>query len=443
MIYNFQNTLSQDHQEINGGSMQKNAYKVKLIATKRGERLPVLFKRDGTLHYYATLYSTIKLRTKNRASHTMEISLRAIAILYYFLDNEGIDLERQLSTGEFLSRPTLESLNRVSRLTMQNITELSTPQKIHQREKVIHFEQFRRKVVPLSSSAEVSKKTAALRQIYIKDYLLWMLEWFAHHNGTGVESFEWARDMTQRVLTSISVIGSRRSVDVSQGMSQESQKELFQIIDPESNKNPWDHSFCRYRNNLLIQLLFHLGIRRGELLALQVRDLLFATKKIFIARRPDDLEDPRKYQPLAKTLPRSLPLEDSLAEQLYAFIHQYRRETPNAKKHPFLFVSNFGNPLSLSGLSHVFAEIKAVSPRLLSDFSAHQLRHTWNDRFSQKMKDNGVPPAKEQYYRCRLMGWVPHSKMASVYTKRYVNEEAQRVVLEMQKDTIKFRKNNE
>ena len=65
--------------------MQKNTYKIKVIMTKSGERLPILFNKDGTIHYYANLYATIKLRTRNRASHTLENSLRAVSILYHFL----------------------------------------------------------------------------------------------------------------------------------------------------------------------------------------------------------------------------------------------------------------------------------------------------------------------------------------------------------------------
>ena len=39
--------------------MQKNAYKIKIVMTKSGERLPILFDKDGTIHYYANLYATV------------------------------------------------------------------------------------------------------------------------------------------------------------------------------------------------------------------------------------------------------------------------------------------------------------------------------------------------------------------------------------------------
>ncbi|MDR2892039.1 MAG: site-specific integrase [Deltaproteobacteria bacterium] len=423
--------------------MEKSAYKIKVIVASSGERFRALVNADGTLHYYGNLYANMNLRTRNRAGHTVENALRAIVILYHFLDSANIQLEHRMLAGNFLSRPELENLNRVSRFPISDITALTAPQHSPNK-KTIQFTPFRKKVVPHNVSDEISKKTATLRQIYIKDYLLWLLEWFSHHKTSDrLKSFEWARTMTQRVLSSFSTDGAKRGVTIRQGLSQESQDELFRIIDLCSQDNPWKHHFCRTRNELLIKLLFYLGVRRGELLALQVRDVNFSENKILIARRPDNPEDSRKYQPLVKTLERSLPLEDALGERLYGYIHNCRRKTQHAKYHPFLLVSSIGDPFSISGLSHVCEEIKAVNPHLLSNFSPHLLRHTWNDRFSRIMKEEGVPPDREQYLRCILMGWIPTSEMAAVYTRRYVIEEAQKISLQMQKEAINLGRKND
>ena len=334
----------------------------------------------------------------------------------------------------------MEGLNRLCRLHKTDIATLLAPER--PREKVVQFKLLLRKVSS-DNESEVTRQTASLRQIYIRDYLLWMLEWFPHSTTSVRESFEWAKDMTKRVLSSFSPAETRRGNKVRLGLSQESQRELLRLISHTALDNPWESPFCRSRNELLITVLFYLGIRRGELLALQVSDINFAKNKILISRRPDNPKDPRRYQPLVKTLPRRLPLESVLAERLYEYIHNHRSKTPYAKNHPFLFVSSTGYPLSLSAFSHVCLEIKAKSPRLLGDFSAHQLRRTWNNRFSQLAKDESIPPAREQQIRCRVMGWVPHSEMAAVYTERYVQEEAQRVSLKMQQDTVKMRKIND
>lgn len=416
-------------------------YLIRTAVEECGERLPMLLNADGTAHYYGNLYS-LSLRTKNRASHTLEIALRAIHILYQCLSNDGIHLESRLESGNFLTRTELEQLNRACRLPLKEISTLAVARDTA-KTNVVRFELYRKKSVPAGKVEEVSKKTVVLRQTYIKDHLLWLLEWFAHHNGGRSESLDWAKAMTQRVFSVISPAGARKNIEIRQGLSQESQQELLRLVAHTSPDNPWDNIFCRVRNELLINILFYLGIRRGELLALRVSDINFAKNKILIARRPDDPEDSRRYQPLVKTLSRSLPLESVLVEHLYEYIHEYRREKQNAKRHPFLFVSSTGHPLSLSGFLHVCLAIRAASPTLLSNFSAHLLRHTWNDRFSKIMKDNGVPPAREQQLRCFLMGWAPHSKMGQNYTKRYVREEAQRVSLQIQKEAVSLRRDND
>lgn len=421
--------------------MGEYQYKIKIIVTKHGERLPAMINCRGELHYHANLYVLTGLRMRNRASHTMENALRAIAIAYQFFDSEKINLEHRLTSGVFLTRPELERLNRFCRHHKTDIALLLAP-KAPPPTKIVQFKPFLRKASS-HSIREVTRQTASLRQVYIKDYLLWMLEWFSHSKAAGRKSYGWVEEMTKRVLSSFSPAETRRKVNERLGLSQESQQELLRLISPTASDNPWESPFCKSRNEVLIKVLYYLGIRRGELLALRVNDLNFTKNSITIARRPDNPEDPRPYQPLVKTLPRRLPLESTLAAYLYDYIHDHRRKTPHAKKHPYLFVSSTGRPFSLSGLSHVCSEVKAKSPRLLGDFSAHQLRHTWNNRFSQIAKDEGIPPAREQQIRCRMMGWVPDSQMAEVYTKRYVQEEAQRVSLKMQKDAANMGKAND
>ena len=52
------------------------------------------------------------------------------------------------------------------------------------------------------------------------------------------------------------------------GLTEEQQKVLLDIIEPESAINPFSSGF-QIRNQLIILLLYHLGLRAGELLALE------------------------------------------------------------------------------------------------------------------------------------------------------------------------------
>ncbi|WP_429198019.1 site-specific integrase [Luteibacter sp. W1I16] len=109
----------------------------------------------------------------------------------------------------------------------------------------------------------------------------------------------------------------------------------------------------RIRNALIIDLLFYLGIRGGELLSLCTTDIDWERCQIVIARRPDERTDPRQRQPLVKTLDRRIPLGDALIDRLHTYIVKHRNKVPGARRHVFLFVihksgATQGEPLSIS-----------------------------------------------------------------------------------------------
>jgi integrase len=66
---------------------------------------------------------------------------------------------------------------------------------------------------------------------------------------------------------------------------------------------------------------------------------------------------------------------------------------------------------------------------LTEKFSPHILRHTWNDRFSKEMERNQVPESMEVKLRNEMNGWSPNSKMAWLYTRRYIKERAKAILL--------------
>ena len=191
--------------------MSKSSYKVKILVTDDGERMPIMIN-NGELHYYANSYALTNLRMRNRASHTVENALRAIIIALQFFDNEKINLEHRLIDGSFLTRPELEGLNRFCRFPKSSIDELLA-QKEQPRAKVVQLNPILRKTYS-GNVREVARQTASLRQVYIRDYLLWLLEWFSHSKASGRESFGWARDMTKRVLSSFSPVEKRRGAIV-------------------------------------------------------------------------------------------------------------------------------------------------------------------------------------------------------------------------------------
>ncbi len=216
-----------------------------------------------------------------------------------------------------------------------------------------------------------------------------------------------------------------------EGLPKEQIKRLLEIVAPDSSENPWRNHKARVRNELIVQWLYRLGIRRGELLAVRVSDMKGVSSDVTIERRPDSADDPRIRQPLVKTKGRSLPMA-SLFQPTQKYILEIRAKIPGATKYPFLFVDvRTGRPLSHSGLTKVFEEL---STALGFNVSPHLLRHSWNDTFSAAMDRKKVAEATEKKARSYLQGWKETSNTAAVYTRRHVRETAKKIMLDMQEE---------
>ena len=102
----------------------------------------------------------------------------------------------------------------------------------------------------------------------------------------------------------------------------------------------------------------------GEFLTGECRDYLTGDDnsggvdaKLSVKRLPDDPEDPRSSQPRVKTRERILPIEPALARKVQDYMLKERRQTPDAKRSPFLILARSGSPLSIKGLNKIFEQI--------------------------------------------------------------------------------------
>jgi integrase len=89
--------------------------------------------------------------------------------------------------------------------------------------------------------------------------------------------------------------------------------------------------------------------------------------------------------------------------------------------------------MSRSTLIKVINMVAASDPRLAS-LHSHELRHTWNNRFSDYMDTQVDAPKPEEQERQRsyLQGWKPDSGTAATYTKRFTREKAIEAGLKLQ-----------
>jgi integrase len=234
----------------------------------------------------------------------------------------------------------------------------------------------------------------------------------------------------------------RGYLDHREGLDSERRKKLLQVVEPSSEDNPWMEEHSRYRNELITNWLYHLGLRRGELLGIRISDIDFRESTVVVARRADDPKDPRQNQPNAKTKARKIPLHPGLRDMTEVYIMSRRAAFPGARKHDFLFVaSESGAPMSIASLNKIFRVLSMKCPELPKVYP-HVLRHTWNDLFSEEMDKRKASEETEKKIRAYLMGWSETSETAAIYTRRHIREKANAVSLEMQKKMTGVVKDN-
>jgi integrase len=233
-------------------------------------------------------------------------------------------------------------------------------------------------------------------------------------------------------------IPSTKGTSERMGLLDEQRDLLLEVVDPKSPKNPWKDERVKARNELYVKILDATGMRMGEVLGLKIEDVDLEANVITVHRTPDDPEDRRLRKPQTKTMARPLPIKQWLADLIRDYIIKYRaRGLKGARKTAYLFVgTKMGQELSCSAAHDVFITIRETFPDCPRDLSAHLMRHTWNDRFSEqadeKIRTGEWTQEQEQKIRCELMGWVPDSKMAQRYSRRHIIRKAHEVSLQLQ-----------
>lgn len=212
-------------------------------------------------------------------------------------------------------------------------------------------------------------------------------------------------------------------------------EELYEIIEPSSPRNPFRTERGRWRNFILIILLLHQGLRRGEA-------LLLPSDVIKEGHNPDTGEirywinimspsascaDKRAEKPSIKTPAsvRQLPVAVELAELINSFTSNWRGK----QAHPFLISNAQGKPLSLRYVGMIFntisQQLTQESRQALKDnmrepkITAHDLRHTCAVVRLTHFLDSGIP-MDEAVERLRaFFGWAYASQMPRHYARAY------------------------
>lgn len=378
------------------------------IITDHSTKLPV---------YYPNLFITSQIRNKNDSVSTMVSSASCLILLLNFLGSRKIDITERIYSKDFLSISELDDLRDFSQ------------------KKTIRENKGNTKNLARKKDKFVTAKTQYLRLTVIYKYI----EWLALHLSGSQDDF-----FTDRLNHCIKAIKERRphkkgrnGIINEKSLTSEEIDILFEVIRVGSELNPF-RKLVQRRNRLIILMLYYLGVRGGELLNIRIGDINFGSNQLSIVRRADDKNDPRIIQPLVKTNERVIPLNDALAKQIHDYILYDRNKVAKEKKHDYLFVNHRGGmsegvPLNYAAYAKIIHSIKDNAPSLKT-LTGHMLRHTWNIEFSKRMDtmDNAPTVERQEQLRSYLMGWKSGSGSASVYNKRFVNEKAYEVALELQ-----------
>ncbi|MFF7394877.1 tyrosine-type recombinase/integrase [Achromobacter sp. NPDC008082] len=356
-----------------------------------------------------------------------------MALLYRELDKAGIPLLERLRRGQFL---TLPEINRLADAAQYRVADLSDePLDYPASSTVIDFKKIRmRRRAAVEEVIAVDAANQASRIRYMADYLGFLADYFGAALSAPQKN-ELAQESV-RVLKAlqgqIPKVSNRAKVGAREGLSKEDQERLLAIVHPDSLNNPWKRGFVRLRNWLIIVLLLATGMRRGELLGLQIGDLDPSLPRLSILRRADATEDPRLIQQNTKTNDREVEVRPAIMRAVWSYIRNDRNKIKAARKFPQLIVADDGQPLSPKSIDKMFAQLREACPGLPVTLTSHVMRHTWNERFSEQAELMGLTDTVEEKARNEQQGWADDSKSAATYTRRHASRKGREIALKLQ-----------
>lgn len=404
-----------------------NNIKLKGFVMESGERYCLLVNSEsGMPLYFPNLFVTTQVRNRSLSYASMEKVLVSIAVLLNYVAERKDNLESRFRTQQYLETHELDAIRDYAqkRLLSEN-----------------------RVVIKIQKSAKqyVASETTYTRVTYISLYIKWLAEYLIFDNAE--------KNTVQKINQMVKGLNARRPTKrgrnsglIDKGLDEKKIETLQEVFKPNSNANPFRNISIQVRNDLMFSIMFYLGMRRGEVLNIRIRDIDFNNNQLVVIRNADEKDDTRTNEVNAKTLDRRLLLKDTLVKDISNYIINYRKFVSKPKQPDYLFVTHKngptkGLPLSISGFKKVIASAKKVSANI-NDFSAHRLRHHWNERFSREMDGKDKPLSEEQQEAARsdLMGWTQGSGTAASYNKRFIKYKAFEASLDLQESMVRLPK---
>ncbi|MCG9650684.1 site-specific integrase [Vibrio brasiliensis] len=419
--------------------------KIKEFQMGSGESYSILLGEDGMPMPYQNLFVTINYRNNSKASSTCSRALEHLKFLEEICQFEKIDLIERCKTGNFITKKDFENIKKHSTLQVKVFRKMVVR---HKSSNVVSIKKKKvetaRANIVVNSDGDVLPDTAYNRLTVFAQFIGWLEEELSPSKDSKAE-FELKKIRGNKCDTSDEALdwGDWKSLEPVEEMR------VLDVVRPDSPENPWKSEPVRYRNQLIVNMFFAIGCRRGELLKIRVKTDNHSSdikkrsvdgRYFVMIRSQTDYSDKRKHRPEGKTKGRFVPMDKRLVEMYENYLIYHRPNATGSEYIEYLFVTHnnktkINAALSLSQVNKIFREIsKVVGFRV----HPHSARHTWNDRYSKladkRIAEGKTTEAKSEADRRKLMGWSENSKSAQRYAKRHDDKRAMGMALELQEE---------
>ena len=413
-------------------------FKVKRFSFESGERHALLTNaQTGVPLMFQNLYVTIHIRNEGDSNNTAIACLGDLRLLEEICEYLDIQLEQRFAEGKLLTKPEMET---ISYWTKKKKVALNKAQKVKDTENVVDFKPNAKRLESSRYTVVIDTELVETMTTYnrlsnIIPFIVWLANSLAPEKVK--KNIEQMEEQFKKYRP-IKETSESKDNNTFKSLTENQIIRMLDIIRPDSTDNPWKNSAIRYRNQMIINVIYDVGCRMGEVLTLKATEIEAGSNELKIRRSADDPNDNRKEQPLVKTLGRDVAVSDDVFEMVENYIIKYRSQVKGSGKNPFLILSHqrgakTSKALSISGLHKVF---KTLSEAVGFNVTPHPLRHTWNDEFSDEIEaaiDAGeITEDEAEETRSYLMGWKENSGTAKTYTKRYQQKKSLRFALELQ-----------
>ncbi|EGB9071798.1 site-specific integrase, partial [Escherichia coli] len=214
--------------------------------------------------FYPNLYLTIQLRNRECSVLTMEATALTLSLFYRFLRENDISIDERILHNRFISNSEIERL----------------------------FIFLTKKRSRRIRSQSISKLTLYHRLNTIAGYLSWLTDTLYRYDTPEINILN-SEKMVRSIKERKPIIPKRQDRTYeNDGIAENVIKIIMDVIDPHSNSNPFK-IYVRQRNEILVLMLYELGVRCGELLNIKIEDIDFQKNRIRIQRRADEVNDLR------------------------------------------------------------------------------------------------------------------------------------------------------